>query len=539
MHNQEKYDPLLSTQVLHLGKILEAYRRSQGKKVLCKGCQKSFSLPPDMKKGHVKCQTCGAIYQVGVPSQYILIHCLCGKLLTATKKDEGKMGRCPGCGKGLQVPFSSSDSDKEERNKRVKVGIPDNMVRIACPCGKILTAPKEYLGKRGRCPKCSRILTVLESIKQETGENGSRETSDITLLEKDPKSIKPEEKFSFSGPIHFKCSCGQSHLVESYRVKEKIVCFRCSKEILVPFPDKKDSSIKETETPALEVWHIQIPYSEENFFSFLGLPYNCSLQEIKDSCRKIQSECKRYDEKFQKAQIIKDTLSHPVNRLHYEIKNEELTLCWKGLAPKKYLAIHDIALRQHREAIEWESQKRNYGKADPLWKKAIQNCLLFIQEDTFWNAAQQRGERLFEKKFPPDTVQKIRESFLKEVVVSVSCQFYERYNAEYNSIRSHCHKKFLLPVLQYLFSKDSQDMSTRNMLLEYYYEEINILLNQSQYKPAFDALLDAKNIFPNEAEIAKWIENFSPLLLPFLSSRNKAKLENFINQKDGYENFNS
>ncbi|NUM34396.1 MAG: hypothetical protein HUU50_07620 [Candidatus Brocadiae bacterium] len=536
MDKKANYQSLLSTQVLPLGQLLDLAKAYQGKKVVCKGCQKSFILPPGMKKGHVKCQTCGALYQVGVPSQYVLIHCICGKLLTAQKKEEGKKGRCPGCGKSLQVPLNIS---KEEK-RIVKVGIPDNMVRIACPCGKILTTPKEYLGRKGRCPGCSRILSIIENPQtmaepkglqeQEKKENSllNQETKTQPALVASTHPVQPmKEELNFAGPIHFKCVCGQPHLVESYRVKEKMICFRCNREIVVPSPSGQVSSATEQQplTHAIEVWHIQTPYPEENFFAYLDLKPDASFQEIKEACHKIQSQSKRHDEKFQKAQMMKDTLSHPEKRLRYEIFQEELVLCWKGLAPRKSLKIHDIAIQQHKQAIGWESQKRNYAKADPLWQKAMQNFLVLQKDDSFWEGAKKRGRMLFEKKFQDTTIDNLRESILKDTLISVSTQFYERYSAEKNSIRAHCHKKFLLPVIQYLSLNKAQDNSIRSILLEYYYEEIEILIQASSYNQALDVLLEAKNLFLYEKEIDHWIEIFSPLLLPFLSPGRKAKLE--------------
>ncbi|MBI5369251.1 MAG: hypothetical protein HZA54_19600, partial [Planctomycetes bacterium] len=47
-------------------------------------------------------------------------------------------------------------------------------VTVKCSCGQRLVVPDSVVGKRGKCPKCGRVLALdLDNDGQEVGEGGA------------------------------------------------------------------------------------------------------------------------------------------------------------------------------------------------------------------------------------------------------------------------------------------------------------------------------------------------------------------------------
>jgi len=77
--------------------------------------------------------------------------CTCGNKLEVSDKYAGKVGKCPACGKTMQIPSSQSDAPRAATRDRIL---------FECSCGRHLRAAAEHAGKNVRCPKCGQRTTV-------------------------------------------------------------------------------------------------------------------------------------------------------------------------------------------------------------------------------------------------------------------------------------------------------------------------------------------------------------------------------------------
>ena len=80
--------------------------------------------------------------------------CSCGKVIKATAGLAGRRGRCPACGTVVTVPKPRPVGTSAPGRDVAK------MIRFSCPCGKVIKAPAKYAGRKGRCPRCQRVLQV-------------------------------------------------------------------------------------------------------------------------------------------------------------------------------------------------------------------------------------------------------------------------------------------------------------------------------------------------------------------------------------------
>jgi DNA-directed RNA polymerase subunit RPC12/RpoP len=69
----------------------------------------------------------------------------CGHKISVEDEHSGRRGKCPKCGKILLVPDKS------------------NIVTFRCGnCGRNINVSKKYTGKKGKCPKCGNIIVIPE-----------------------------------------------------------------------------------------------------------------------------------------------------------------------------------------------------------------------------------------------------------------------------------------------------------------------------------------------------------------------------------------
>lgn len=71
----------------------------------------------------------------------IPIKCECGKSVSVPDKFAGKRVKCPGCGKAVQVPVADA-------------------IRVECVCGRAFRASRKLAGKTVRCPNCDTALQI-------------------------------------------------------------------------------------------------------------------------------------------------------------------------------------------------------------------------------------------------------------------------------------------------------------------------------------------------------------------------------------------
>lgn len=504
----------------------------KAKAAICRRCQKTLWIPITLTQGDVRCQFCGELHKVGIPATYIRIACDCGKILTALKKYAGQYGRCPGCNKSWQVPGTPTSP---ATMRPVEQEIPAQYERIVCPCGKILTAPKNVRGASGRCPHCGRTFIV---GMQEAGAAEGKLNPPMAVPKKFPKTDVPLPSLPqildvvaspFVGPIHFKCPCGQLHMVEGERANSTIICFRCGKEVAVPATKPDNNPDTTTLTPAAlassqpekafaveqDQWYLQTAYPTENLHELLQIPWQADIGEIKKACRTIQSQVKRDDPIFQKAQQAKDILTKPETRLWYEIVSNNLVVLWQGLATRKWLKLHDKAVNTHLRAIETEKHRLFY-KADALWVKAVSCWQRLVKNKPFWEAVAKRGEALFAAKFNAELVETFEQQVLDKIVVDVACQFRERYLAENNLIRADFHLKVLVPVLEHIWDNNPGDAHNKKLLCSYLMNETQKLAEQLKVDKAIRSLIMLHNLNPQEKECQDFISQLFAILSPSL-----------------------
>lgn len=104
----------------------------------------------------------------------IAVTCECGKKLRAKDQAAGKQVRCPGCGRAVQVP---SVPNRSAANAFESCSVLPNevaeertgeMLQFECyGCGKTLSAPKQLAGKKAKCPRCARIVSIPELAREE------------------------------------------------------------------------------------------------------------------------------------------------------------------------------------------------------------------------------------------------------------------------------------------------------------------------------------------------------------------------------------
>ena len=87
-------------------------------------------------------------------------------------------------------------------------------IRFACDCGRQLTAPEEYTGKRVKCSACGEIQTVPAAARRTT-----------------PAAAPPPLA---DGVIRFRCDCGQACQVRSEHAGKNIRCPKCATVLTAP-----------------------------------------------------------------------------------------------------------------------------------------------------------------------------------------------------------------------------------------------------------------------------------------------------------------
>lgn len=498
--------------------------------LLCRRCQKKLYLPSTLAKGHIRCRYCGELHRVGIPAHYARIVCTCGKILTAPLKFAGRQGRCPGCGKEWKVPQRRTPSKSAKPALQGK--IPADYERIACSCGKILTAPKTAVGQSGRCRNCGRVFTIGAS-KEPAAKAGATKVEQVGTTQKLP-IIGSAGDSAVAGLIRFRCNCGQPLMVEGEQRGATITCFRCQKDIVVPISADRDSSQltaapreQELELQIAEQWYLQTPYPTTDWWAVLELDPESEIAEVKKACRAIQRRVSRQDPLFQQAQMAKDTLCRVESRLWYELLSENLTSRWQGLAPKKYLKLHDRVVKWHQMAIELEKQ-RLYVKADPKWRRAINNWLKLAAATEFWRGVSRRGECLFAAKFKPEIVETLRLRLIDQVIIDISCQFRERYSAQENLIRAETHLRFLAPVIAYRRELDPGDAHSTQLLIAYLQSEIQSLAEQRRWKKISPWLMQLQPLAAGDRELENFIIEIFARINPHLAAGQRRKLAQYL-----------
>jgi hypothetical protein len=111
------------------------------------------------------------------PPGSIQAHCrACGKTMNVKIQFAGKVGKCPGCGKPVQVPAAPPAADEDEGIVHDDVEEPTlpkpahkpppsaavgQAIRAQCAgCGKVLNVKPEFAGKIGKCPDCGKPVQV-------------------------------------------------------------------------------------------------------------------------------------------------------------------------------------------------------------------------------------------------------------------------------------------------------------------------------------------------------------------------------------------
>ncbi len=93
--------------------------------------------------------------------------CACGTVLRTKPEQAGRKVRCPKCDKLLTVPATPDVTHAESSSP----GSALDVIRVTCECGKTLKATLKLAGKRVKCPACQRPLVV--PVPQDPAAHGS------------------------------------------------------------------------------------------------------------------------------------------------------------------------------------------------------------------------------------------------------------------------------------------------------------------------------------------------------------------------------
>lgn len=471
------------------------------KSIFCRRCRKELWIPLNLGTGHVRCPACGEIYRIGIPQEYARIPCSCGRILTAPKRLAGRYGRCPGCHRQWQIPGDQP------------------VARLAPPAAKSVT-PEIKLPEQSAAPV------------PEARPRASAQTSAPT--ETRPPAVPAVQVSASLPPIRFKCACGQPHMVEADRAATQVRCFRCGQDITVPAPTGYQERPPATTGTAAssphiptvvaeDGWYFQTPYAEEDWFAVLQVTHATPIADIKKACRDMQVGLRREEPRFQKIQMAKDILTRPHDRLWFELTGPFLLTMWQQPRYKKWLALHDEAIRLHQQAIQLEKE-RIYHKADKLWPKTARHWLQLLQNESLWEALRERGDALFDKKFTADIAGVLRRDFVDRLLVQVACQFRDRYTAENLFTRAHAHLQWIAEVLQQRLKSEPEDRYIQGIWAQHLMEQAVSQVEARQYAKAAATVRRLQTIAGAQAAVARWKEGFLPLLLPHLSAREKSEI---------------
>ncbi|HRU04799.1 MAG TPA: hypothetical protein P5137_03370 [Candidatus Brocadiia bacterium] len=86
----------------------------------------------------------------------ISVKCSCGKALSLPDSFAGKKVKCPMCGQAIQAPAAAAASQAGA----AAPGAAGAKVRVECECGAALSVSAAYVGKKIKCPRCSQPVLV-------------------------------------------------------------------------------------------------------------------------------------------------------------------------------------------------------------------------------------------------------------------------------------------------------------------------------------------------------------------------------------------
>lgn len=111
----------------------------------------------------------------------------CGHIINVDDKHSGGRGKCPKCSRIITVPDKST------------------IITIRCEnCGRNINVPKTYAGKKGKCPKCGNIIFISQTVDvkpiQSQSESGILPISPVSSV-LDPSLFKvPTESITATQP---------------------------------------------------------------------------------------------------------------------------------------------------------------------------------------------------------------------------------------------------------------------------------------------------------------------------------------------------
>lgn len=87
----------------------------------------------------------------------IIVGCVCGKCIRATRQYAGKLVTCPHCKAKVRIPDVRPGGNFEIPNSKSEF---DGYIRFRCHCGKGIEVPARYAEHSGKCPRCGSRIKV-------------------------------------------------------------------------------------------------------------------------------------------------------------------------------------------------------------------------------------------------------------------------------------------------------------------------------------------------------------------------------------------
>lgn len=236
------------------------------------------------------------------PGSMMLFKCVCGYQRQVAPADAHLGNRCPGCNKWMVVEKPAGTKRKKAKTlvvpgslamplppefKRLNqarpkpaappeapakaatpprpvapAALPPGALLVECPCGKRLLARSNHIGKKARCPACSRILnlekrrdpqTMMYTITPAVIEG--TEDDDLPALELLGQQVAPKSRSA--SPIALPgidCSCGVRIALEAVMADKGTTCPSCGRRVKMERVRHPQSTVTQMrpafETPA-------------------------------------------------------------------------------------------------------------------------------------------------------------------------------------------------------------------------------------------------------------------------------------------------
>lgn len=133
---------------------------------------------------------------MSMDDQVLHVQCACGARLRVAASASGRRVRCPRCAKSVTVERSHGEPrESAAHGGSSTLGAPQparsaaGKQKVLCACGAKLAVPVSAAGRRVRCPKCQAILTVPAAEPQPSAGAESELDSDLFAALRDGQAV--------------------------------------------------------------------------------------------------------------------------------------------------------------------------------------------------------------------------------------------------------------------------------------------------------------------------------------------------------------